>query len=88
MAQYRLRLIGSVLPALLAELPAVMLVGPRATRKTTTATRRGLAEPVLLDEWQAAPEVLSAVKRAVDAGSRPGRCLQTGSVGADLEAAS
>lgn len=44
-----------------------------------------LAEPVLLDEWQAVPGVLGAVKRAVDRDSRPGRYLITGSVRADLD---
>lgn len=39
-----------------------------------------LAEPVLLDEWQAVPEVLGAVKRAVDDRWEPGRFLLTGSV--------
>jgi predicted AAA+ superfamily ATPase len=43
-------------------------------------------EPVLLDEWQAVPEVLAAVKRAVDDDRRPGRFVLTGSVRADLEA--
>ena len=43
-------------------------------------------EPVLLDEWQAVPEVLGAVKRAVDDDPRPGRFLLTGSVRADLDA--
>jgi predicted AAA+ superfamily ATPase len=96
---------------LLRELPALLLVGPRASGKTTTAMRhaatvvrldhpgeaaafaadpdaalRGLPEPVLLDEWQATPGVLGAVKRAVDTNSRPGRYLLTGSVHADLEA--
>jgi predicted AAA+ superfamily ATPase len=42
-------------------------------------------EPVLLDEWQAVPEVLAAVKRAVDEDRRPGRFVLTGSVRADLE---
>ena len=37
-------------------------------------------EPVLLDEWQAVPGVLGAVKRAVDTDPRPGRFLVTGSV--------
>lgn len=92
-------------------LPAVLLIGPRATGKTTSARRRaasvvrldrpgeaaafsadpdaalsGMAEPVLLDEWQAVPSVLGAVKRAVDDDPRPGRFLLTGSVRADLDA--
>lgn len=46
---------------------------------------RELPEPVLLDEWQAIPSVLGAVKRAVDDEPRPGRFLITGSVRADLE---
>jgi len=112
MSRYRTRLVDALLSDLLGELPALMLVGPRATGKTTTAARhastviqldrpaeaaafradadaalRGLDEPVLLDEWQAVPEVLGAVKRAVDVDSRPGRYLLTGSVRADLDAA-
>ena len=88
-----------------AELPAVMLVGPRAAGKTTLARNlvrsvvrlddpaqaaafqagpdaalSALVEPVLLDEWQAVPEVLGAVKRAVDDRWAPGRFLLTGSV--------
>jgi predicted AAA+ superfamily ATPase len=47
---------------------------------------RGLAEPVLLDEWQEAPAVLGAVKRAVDDDPRPGRFLLTGSARIDLDA--
>jgi len=107
---YRPRHIDSLIPDLLGELPALMLVGPRATGKTTTALRhaktvirldqeaqaaavradpdavlRGLAEPVLIDEWQVVPGVLGAVKRAVDDDSRPGRYILTGSVRADLE---
>ena len=97
---------------LLDEVPAILLVGPRATGKTTTATRhaattirldrpaesavfradpdaalRGLEEPVLLDEWQVVPEVLGAVKRTIDDDPRPGRYILTGSVRADIEAA-
>lgn len=89
-----------------------MLVGPRATGKTTSAARhaatvirldrpaeaaafradpdaalRALAPPVLLDEWQVVPEVLGAVKRDVDRDSQPGKFILTGSVRADLEAA-
>lgn len=91
--------------------PAVLVVGPRASGKTTTARRYAASvvrldrpaeaaafvadadvalaafdEPVLLDEWQAVPGLLGAVKRAVDDDSRPGRFILTGSVRADLEA--
>jgi len=94
------------------KLPAVLLVGPRATGKATTARRLSasvvrldrpaeaaafsadpdaalsrLTEPVLLDEWQAVPDVLGAVERAVDDDPRPARFLLTGSVRADLDAA-
>lgn len=95
--------------SLMSELPAVMVTGPRAAGKTTSARRlaadvlrldepavaaavradpdaalRRATEPVLLDEWQEVPEVLGAVKRAVDDDPRPGRFLLTGSVEADL----
>jgi hypothetical protein len=50
------------------------------------AALRGLDEPVLLDEWQAVPEVLGAVKRAVDGDAHAGRFVLTGSVRADLQA--
>ena len=108
--EYRQRLMDPLLAEMLSELPALLLVGPRATGKTTTAARhaktivrldreaeaaafradpdaalRDLPEPVLLDEWQTTPEVLGAVKRAVDVDSRPGRYLLAGSVRADLE---
>ncbi len=110
MVEYRERLLDRLLAEMLTELPALLVVGPRATGKTTTAARhastivrldreaeaaafradpdaalRGLPEPVLLDEWQTTPTVLGAVKRAVDADSRPGRFLLTGSVRADLD---
>jgi len=112
MATYRVRSVEGLLESLIHELPALLLVGPRATGKTTTAMRhattvvrldrpaeaeafradpdaalRGLDEPVLLDEWQVVPDVLGAVKRAVDADPRPGRYLLTGSVRAELETA-
>lgn len=111
MPAYRERAADRLIQDLLNELPALLLVGPRATGKTTTAMKhvattvrldspgdavafradpdsalRGLKEPVLLDEWQAVPEVLGAVKRAVDADPHPGRFLLTGSVRADLAA--
>lgn len=106
---YRQRSIEPLLQQTLSELPALLIVGPRATGKTTTAMRhaesivrldrpeeaaifradpdaaiRGLDEPVLLDEWQEVPEVLGAVKRAVDSDPRPGRYLLTGSVRDDV----
>jgi predicted AAA+ superfamily ATPase len=90
--------------------PAMILLGPRASGKTTTAARhaatvirldspaeasafaadpdvalQGLEEPILLDEWQAVPDVLGAVKRSVDARPEPGRFLLTGSVRAELD---
>ena len=108
---YLPRLIDEVLRDLLAEVPAVLVAGPRACGKTTSAgqvcasTLRldradeaaaaradvDLAvavsredEPVLIDEWQFVPEVLGAVKRAVDQDDRPSRFLLTGSASADL----
>lgn len=108
---YTRRLVDEELPDILASHPAVLLVGPRAAGKTTTARRFAasvvrldrpaeaaafladpdaalarLDEPVLLDEWHVVPEVLGAVKRAVDDDSRPGRFLLTGSVHADRDA--
>jgi hypothetical protein len=108
---YRPRLVDRPLAELVRDLPAVLIVGPRAVGKTTTALRvagtvarldrdaeaaafladpdsalRGLTEPVLLDEWQAVPSVLGAVKRAVDEDPRPGRFILTGSVRADIQA--
>jgi uncharacterized protein len=57
-----------------------------AFRADPDVALRGLAEPVLLDEWQEVPGVLGAVKRSVDDDPRPGRYLLTGSVRIDLEA--
>ena len=48
MNEYRPRLVDPLLDALLAELPAVFITGPRATGKTTTAARRA-ASVVHLD---------------------------------------
>lgn len=111
MLEYRDRTVDRLISELLGGLPALLIVGPRAAGKTTTAVRhaatvvrldrqaeaaafradpdaalQGLEEPVLLDEWQAVPEVLGAVKRAVDTDAHPGRYILTGSVRADLDA--
>ena len=107
---YRTRLVDPYLDELLGQLSGLLVVGPRATGKTTTmgrraATRvrldldaeasafradptaalRGRREPILLDEWQNVPGVLTAVRRAVDADPRPNRFYVTGSVHAEIE---
>ncbi len=107
---YRPRLADRRLRELVQDFPAVLVNGPRAAGKTTTARQicrdmvsldrpahavafradpdaalRKLDEPALIDEWQEVPQVLGAVKRAVDANSRPGRFVLTGSVRGDPE---
>jgi predicted AAA+ superfamily ATPase len=57
-----------------------------AFRADPDAALATMDEPVLLDEWQEVPELLGAVKRAVDDDRRPGRFILTGSVRADLDA--
>lgn len=49
------------------------------------AALASMPKPVLLDEWQLVPQVLGALKRAVDTDSTPGQFLLTGSVRADLD---
>lgn len=107
---YRRRLVDGYLDELLQQLSALLVIGPRATGKTTTMERRAATrvrldldteaaafrgdpeaalrdrpEPILLDEWQNVPAILTAVRRAVDADSRPNRFYVTGSVHAELE---
>src|SRR5215471_2052445 len=112
MPEYLPRLVDPLLDELLADHPAVLVVGPRACGKTTTGRRHcrerfrldrpaeaavvradpdaALADgpfPLLVDEWQVVPEVLGAVKRAVDQGAAPGSFVLTGSSQADLTTA-
>ena len=107
---YRPRLVDPLLQDAMSAFAAVMVVGPRATGKTTTAARlaaqvdrldvpdvaatyradpdaalRRASRPLLLDEWQEVPEVLAAVKRAVDRDRTPGQFLLTGSIRATTE---
>lgn len=109
---YTARLVDTLLGELMAEFPAVLVVGPRGTGKTTTARRHARSvlqldrpaqagavsadpdvvlaaadQPVLVDEWQLVPEVMGAVKRAVDADPAPGRFVLTGSVRAEFSPA-
>ena len=56
-------------------------------RADPDAALRDRPEPVLLDEWQECPEVLGAVKRAVDTERRPGRFILAGSVDSDVDPA-
>lgn len=108
-SSYVPRYVDGALDRLFDELPAIMLTGPRACGKTTTALRKARSvlrldrpeqamafrgspdavlatfpSPVLIDEWQAEPESMGAVKRAVDAEPGAGRFLLTGSVRARL----
>ena len=58
-----------------------------AARADVDVALTELDEPLLIDEWQFVPEILGAVKRAVDEQSRPGRFVLTGSVSSELGSA-
>ena len=47
---------------------------------------RGRPSPVLIDEWQIVPGMLSAIKEQVDQDERPGQFIVTGSVRGDIDA--
>lgn len=55
-----------------------------AYRADPDAALRRASRPLLIDEWQEVPEVLAAVKRAVDRDATPGQLVLTGSVRAEL----
>ena len=57
--------------------PAVLA----AARADPVGFITGLAGPVVIDEVQRAPDLLLAIKMAVDSDRRPGRFLLTGSMG-------
>lgn len=64
--------------------------GPRlAAQEDPDGALPDIDGTLLVDEWQEAPEILGAIKRAVDADrqSRPGRFIVTGSVRAAQQAA-
>lgn len=46
-----------------------------AVRADPDAGLSAYDEPVVIDEWQLVPEVLGAVKRAIDADAGPGRFI-------------
>lgn len=100
---YRRRLIDDELDALMPELPAIGVDGPKGVGKTATGLQRaatvlslddpvalsvvradparalGRPRPILVDEWQRAPEVWDHVRRAVDDGAPASSFLLTGS---------
>ncbi|MGH3545259.1 MAG: AAA family ATPase [Mycobacteriales bacterium] len=53
-------------------------------RADPTAFVRNLPEPVVLDEFQRAPDLLSAIKSELNRDRRPGRFVLTGSARHDL----
>lgn len=68
-----------------AEIARLDVPGVAATyRADPDVALRRAGRPLLIDEWQEVPEVLAAVKRAVDRDATPGQFVLTGSVRAEL----
>jgi predicted AAA+ superfamily ATPase len=79
---------GKTTTALRHTVDAVRLDRPReaaAYRADPDVALAGHETPLLVDEWQLVPEVLGAIKRAVDSDATPGRFVVTGSVRSDLD---
>lgn len=100
---YVRRLIDDELDALLPELAAIAVDGPKGVGKTATGLQRAATvlalddpvalslvqadparslarpHPILIDEWQRAPQMWDAVRRAVDDGAPPSSFVLTGS---------
>ncbi|MFN6122367.1 MAG: ATP-binding protein [Actinomycetes bacterium] len=70
LVQRQLRLANPAVRTAVQADPVTALVGP---------------EPVLVDEWQLVPDVLSAIKEEVDARPRRGRFVVTGSARGELD---
>lgn len=58
----------------------------RAAREDPDSVLNAVSGCLVIYEWQEAPEIVGAVKRAVDAGVGSDRCLLTGSVRAAHQA--
>ena len=56
-----------------------------AFRIDPDAAFAAMDEPVLIDEWQVVPEVVGAIRRAIDRDPSPGRFLITGSAASELD---
>lgn len=103
--EYLPRVLDARVKRLLAGMGAVVLEGPRACGKTSTALQhanssvrldigpqvRALAEhdplallggkpPLLVDEWQLAPDLWNVIRHEIDARQAPGQFILSGSV--------
>ena len=101
---YLPRIADASLGARLSSAGAVLIEGPRACGKTSTARRQATSEvrldvdassraavdvapqallaqpaPLLIDEWQVAPDIWNLVRRAVDDRQAKGQFILTGS---------